>query len=359
MNLRWPARTDLYRALVVASSIAAAFVLGRASVFTAKESPKAPYVGTLHEMDEWPRAIVLAAHEGLRENDVVLVRAIGTGYLPCPGARERGRQILVDHNGHHRWVPGCALAVESDPDSRLFPNWSWRIRLPDGTQLWRGTQSVREDDGDYRTGYLVRDYEGRSEPVLVASSMAAGTARRLVHHELRDVVGDGDDELVLYFEETLAEVGSEGHFVQIYRLDPESLTLVFAHHVRDPTNTGHSQRETGWFRVGRDALTASTLVLASDEAPIHQRNERWTRNDHGEFDHQVNRVPLRLADGRRVVGFEGPAPGQQRDRPVRFHVEDAGRVITTAAPLADARLQQAFTFREEGVAMSDWIDGIE
>lgn len=309
------------------------------------------------------QGVVVVEYDGLARASRVEVVAIATQEAGAAAQGYRARPMLVRTAAGERWVPGDVIAMR-ERDSMM----SATADLDgDGAadQVWHAI-ARRTDEEDLRErhqGYLV--FEGAAGVHLSELGYADGwgNEERVAASRLRDVVGGPSQDLIVVLDTSVCEVGPGGHLIAVYRFDGGVPARALSHAVHDPVaGTGLAQYEIGYFRFERHALRARTMVVALPHDPgptrLVVRHESWTRNDRGAFDHAVEELPLRSADGHIIDALDGPPPGIDVGERLFAVVED-GRTRWVPQPrFAEPRFGAVFeSYPTDAPSFLDWIDG--
>lgn len=310
--------------------------------------------------------VVVRDFAGLEPGTAVDVLAEALEDAPTEDRLYAARPVLVRVDGARRWLPGDRVAVER-PGAL---GWLHAQRDLDGDgcedRLWHAVSRrvPVEDDRAEEQGWLV--FEGCRGRALapLGESNGWGSSETILSTRLRDVVGGTADDLLVVLATTVTEVGNGGHRVLVFHFDDGAITRALDHPVNEPVGTGLAQYEVGHVRLRDDGSLFARTMVAGPEGPLRVREETFTRNARGGFDRREEVIPLRAADGRRVVSIGNASVGVDHasyDGPRRLVVVDeAGRQADrVASSLADPRFEEALGLGDAPApSVWDWIEGI-
>lgn len=223
-------------------------------------APSAPRVLTLaaaplHASPDPGSAVVATAPAD------VVGRALAIGTERHRSAERDGLghpMVLVELEGQRGWARGGHVAVERRwGDGRAWEGEAFGARGVGGASLWAAgtdgaewSEKMEGWDRPVHTGWLVVERGGGRTRLPWSSSNGWGTSRGAETVVWRDWTGDGVDDGVVVFHETVTEAGSAGRTLEVWDFSGDAPRRLLALPVDDPHWNGlATQDQVGWIDV--------------------------------------------------------------------------------------------------------------
>lgn len=303
----------------------------------------------------------------------------GTHYMARSPRRDwlQHPWVLVRTEAATGWVRGGDVAVEVGYDGPGPWVGEPVDRQVGDRTLWTavswGAEWEEEDPGWWREvheGWLVvEEDEGELARLPWSESNGWGTTRGARTVAWRDLTGDGEDDAIVVFSETITEAGSAGSTVEIWDFSRAELAPLLRLPVHDPHWNGlATERAHGWVDVHLDEERLERTVVRSEacaealpeEAPLGSggwanscpvlETQEWTWSTGTLVASDPAREPLRATLAAGPLAAE-PEEGAR----VLGRAAGAQCIFRSSGPLGIGDTFQAAVGPCEGGAPLGWV----